>query len=237
MPMLEAVKIINSYGIEIFAGIILGLDNDGPSIADDIIAFVEAANIPKLGVNVLYALPKTPLWRRLEAEGRLIPTADTTDSNVVFKLPTEQVMEQWRKVITTLYTPEALYGRFRHNIKHTFSKRKKLPLGRFRVAPKMAWMGLYALSTTFVKLGLLGTYREAFWRMASECIREGSIDHLVYAAGFGHHMLKFAEDVRDGVVKACFYTERVVEQPVPERTLRRTLEIYKGREIGKEARP
>jgi radical SAM superfamily enzyme YgiQ (UPF0313 family) len=227
MPILEAVKIINSYGIELFAGIILGLDNDGPDTADKIIKFVEAANIPKIACNVLYALPKTPLWRRLEAEGRLIPTAETLDSNVVFKLPTEEVMAQWRKVVTTLYSPRALHRRYRHNVVNTYSRRKKLPLGGFQVTPKLAWTGIYALSTIFVKLGLLGTYREAFWKMAIESILEGSLDHMVYVAVQGHHTIKFAEDVRDGVVKACFYTERVVELPLTERTLKHTLKASK----------
>src|SRR6266487_523263 len=40
--------------------------------ADRIIAFIRASAIPVLTINVLYALPKTPLWSRLEAAGRLV---------------------------------------------------------------------------------------------------------------------------------------------------------------------
>ena len=222
MPMLEAVQIINSYGIELFAGIILGLDNDGPDTADKIIRFVEASGIPKLGINVIYALPKTPLWRRLEREGRLIPTAEVDESNVVFKLPAEQVMEQWRKVVMALYTPEALHRRFRHNVENTYPNRKPLPLTRFPMTRHVAYTVAFALGNIFWRLGVRGTYRGAFWKMARDLLTRGHIDHFIYIAGLGHHMIKFAEDVRDGAVRACFYTERVVEQPMPERIISRS---------------
>src|SRR5687768_17821007 len=50
----------------LFRSIIIGLDTDTPQTADHIIEFVHASNIPVLTINILYALPKTPLWRRLE---------------------------------------------------------------------------------------------------------------------------------------------------------------------------
>ena len=70
------------------SGIIVGLDTDTPQTADHIIEFVHASNIPVLTINILYALPKTPLWRRLEAEGRLLAD-ETRESNVVFKISYE----------------------------------------------------------------------------------------------------------------------------------------------------
>src|SRR5205814_1860526 len=128
MPILEAVRTINSYGIELHAGIILGLDNDKEDAADQIIAFIDQAQIPLLAVNVLYALPKTPLYRRLQAEGRLIGTADVDESNVVFKLPEAVVVEQWKKVVEHVFEPENLHARYRHNIVNTYPHRKKVPL-------------------------------------------------------------------------------------------------------------
>ena len=71
MPILEAVRVINSYGIELSAGVIFGFDTDGPDTADNVIRFIEEAQIPFVKSNILVALPMTPLWRRLEKEGRL----------------------------------------------------------------------------------------------------------------------------------------------------------------------
>ncbi|MGH7313583.1 MAG: B12-binding domain-containing radical SAM protein, partial [Candidatus Rokuibacteriota bacterium] len=94
MPILEAVGKLNSYGLEVVSGIIIGLDTDTPQTADHIIEFVRASHIPVLTINLLYALPKTPLWRRLQAEGRLLADGDR-ESNVVFTLPYETVLETW----------------------------------------------------------------------------------------------------------------------------------------------
>ncbi len=69
--MLKAVQRLNAHGLEVVAGIILGLDTDGPETADHILDFIGASQIPVLTINILYALPKTPLWGRLEREGRL----------------------------------------------------------------------------------------------------------------------------------------------------------------------
>ncbi len=233
MPILEAVKNINSYGIELHAGIILGLDNDKEDAPDKILKFIDEAKIPLLAINVIYALPKTPLWRRLEEEGRLIPTSEVEESNVVFKLPAELVMDQWRRVIDAVYSPEALHARYRHNIVHTYPNRKKLSISRYHFTWQMMRIAGFSLGTIFYKLGLRGHYRTAFWKMAIELLREGRIDHLIYIGSMGHHLIKFAEDVRSGEVKACFYTETVPEQQLHERNARFTAGWQKLQQLGR----
>jgi hopanoid C-2 methylase len=218
MPILEAVRIINDHGIELHAGIILGLDNDGPDAAEKILRFIEQANIPLLAVNVLYALPRTPLWRRLEEEGRLIPTADVDQSNVVFKLPAEQVLAQYRRVVEEAFTPEALYRRYRHNVAHTYPRRKRLPLSGRYVSWQAARLGSFALFTIFTKLGLQGHYRRQFWTVALELLRAGRIDHLIYIASMGHHLISFRDDVRKSRLDACFYSERSIDAPELKRS-------------------
>ena len=72
LPMLEAVRKINSYGMEVVSGIILGLDTDTPETPDRLLEFVEHSRIPVLTINLLQALPRTPLWERLSREDRLV---------------------------------------------------------------------------------------------------------------------------------------------------------------------
>ena len=211
IPLLDAIKKINSYGIELHAGIILGLDNDGEDTADKVLKFIHEANIPLLAINIVYALPKTPMWRRLEKEGRLIPTAQVEESNVIFKLPAATVLAQWKRVITEAYTPENLYRRYRHNIEHTYGNRKKLPVKAHHLSPRMLRIGLYSMAAIFLKLGLKARYKTAFRKMAMELLASGRVDHLIYIASMGHHLLRYAEEVRDGDVLACFYTEKVLE--------------------------
>jgi hopanoid C-2 methylase len=51
-----------------------------------------------LTINLLQALPKTPLWDRLEAAGRLDEDGDR-ESNVVFARPYDEVLRNWRRSI------------------------------------------------------------------------------------------------------------------------------------------
>ena len=61
MPLLESVEILNSYGLEVVSGIIMGLDTDTPDTPQAIMDFAEVSNIPIMTVNILYALPNTAL--------------------------------------------------------------------------------------------------------------------------------------------------------------------------------
>jgi biotin synthase-like enzyme len=66
VPIMEGIHTINSYGMEVVSGIIMGLDTDKPKPRERCSPFVDESQIPLLTINLLQALPKTPLWDRLE---------------------------------------------------------------------------------------------------------------------------------------------------------------------------
>jgi len=53
--------------LEVVSGIIMGLDTDKPETGKALLAFVDESKIPLLTINLLQALPKTPLWDRPRA--------------------------------------------------------------------------------------------------------------------------------------------------------------------------
>ena len=214
MPILESVEKINSYGLEVVSGIILGLDTDGPDTADRIIEFIQASRIPMLTINILYALPKTPLWRRLEAEGRLL-SGEGRESNVDFKLPYETVRDMWRRCITAAYTPEAVYARFAHNIAHTFSRRKKYPVNPQRASWANVRMGLGILARLMWRVGVRSDYRRTFWRLAWPALKAGEIEPLIHAAIVSHHLIEFTRDALQGLGEASFYAPAAVVPSAP----------------------
>ncbi len=131
VPILEGIQTINSYGMEVVSGIIMGLDTDKPETADALLAFVDQSRIPLLTINLLQALPKTPLWDRLEREGRLVDD-DSRDSNVDFLLPYDLVVSSWRRAMEIAYQPEKLYARYQYQCDYTYANRLKVP-----VSPEM----------------------------------------------------------------------------------------------------
>ncbi|MGH2394270.1 MAG: B12-binding domain-containing radical SAM protein, partial [Candidatus Limnocylindria bacterium] len=204
MPILESVGKLNSYGLEVVSGIIIGLDTDTPQTADHIIEFVRASHIPVLTINLLYALPKTPLWRRLQAAGRLLADGDR-ESNVVFTLPYETVLETWLRCIKTAYEPGAVYARFAHNVAHTFPNRIAYPPSPHRGSWRNVLMGVGVLGRVIWRVGVRGDYRKTFWRFAGPALRRGDIEHVIQTAVVSHHLIAFTRQCLDGAREPSFY--------------------------------
>ena len=217
MPILDAVRKLNDYGFEVVSGIILGLDTDTPATADHLIEFIEASQIPMLTINILYALPRTPLHERLVAEGRLRPDGGR-ESNVVFRLPEETVLAMWRRAIAAAYAPEAIYRRFAHNLMHTFTRRPAYPRNRGRTAWRNVLGGLGLLGRIVWRIGVRGDYRRTFWRVARPALRRGQIEELVQTAVVSHHLIEFTRQCLRGAQEASFYAPRVPTAPSPPPT-------------------
>lgn len=77
---LAAVRKINAHGINILAGFIIGFDNDTLDTFDRQYNFIMASGIQVAMLGLLTALPRTPLYERLQNEGRLITGAEHVDN-------------------------------------------------------------------------------------------------------------------------------------------------------------
>ncbi|HEV2334964.1 MAG TPA: B12-binding domain-containing radical SAM protein [Stellaceae bacterium] len=207
MPLLDAVATINSFGIEVVSGIILGLDTDTPETDASLIDFIDASKIPVLTINLLQALPKTALWERLAATGRLSP-GNEGESNVVFARPYDEVLAGWRAAIGHAYAPEALFERFAWNARHTYPNRIRLPVTRARLNAGNLRRALVILAKIFVKIGIRGDYRRSFWGFALPLLRAGMVGELIASALVAHHMIRFARECTEGRQNASFYADR-----------------------------
>jgi hypothetical protein len=161
-----------------------------------------------LTINVLYALPRTPLWDRLAAEGRLRPDGGR-ESNVMFRLPEETVIAMWRRAIAAAYAPEAIYRRFAHNLIHTFARRPAYPRNPGRTAWRNVLSGLALLARVVWRIGVRGDYRRTFWRFAGLALRRGRIEELIQTAVVSHHLIEFTRQCLRGAQEASFYAPRV----------------------------
>ncbi|MBD2491498.1 B12-binding domain-containing radical SAM protein [Aulosira sp. FACHB-615] len=208
MPILEAIQVLNSYGMEVVSGIIIGLDTDTPETADRILEFIRLSQIPMLTINLLHALPRTPLWRRLEAEGRLV-FDDSRESNVEFLMPYQQVVEMWRRCITEAYQPEFLYQRFAYNMEHTYPNRIAVPNSPARTSWANIRKGLTYLTNILLRVGVFGNYRQTFWQMAKPALKSGNIESLIHVGLVGHHLIQFAQDCAAQTESASFYSQKI----------------------------
>jgi radical SAM superfamily enzyme YgiQ (UPF0313 family) len=68
---LTAVKRIHAHGIEVLAGFIVGFDNDTVATFQRQYEFILSSGIQTAMIGLLNAMPRTPLYERLRAAGRL----------------------------------------------------------------------------------------------------------------------------------------------------------------------
>jgi radical SAM superfamily enzyme YgiQ (UPF0313 family) len=204
LPMLEAIQTINNYGMEVTSGIILGLDTDTKHSADRLIEFIEASQIPILTINLLQALPKTPLWDRLSRDGRL--TDDKAlESNVQFLRPYDEVVAAWKRCVAYAYTPERLFARFKHQVDSTYVNRiapptrAKLTYANIRMGAVLAWRLL-------ICVGIRSDYRRPFWDAWRYAVKRGQIEPAMGMGFVAHHLIQFSREALRGEQNAAFYS-------------------------------
>jgi hopanoid C-2 methylase len=213
VPLFEAVQTLNDYGLEVVSGIILGLDNDTPESGQRLLEFVERSEIPMLTMNLLQALPRTPLWDRLKREGRLIEDDPSRESNVVFRLPYEQVLQMWRRCMREAYEPATLYARYEHQCEVTYPNRlNPQDAARNDLTHANLRLGLIFLSRVIWYVGVRGDYRGVFWRFAWRRLRRGQISELIQVGLVAHHLILFAREASSGGRAASHYNFKPREE-------------------------
>ena len=123
----KTIKRLHKHGMAIHGGIIFGFDEDTPDIFDLTIEKMYEFEMDAVEVNILTPYPGTPLFDRLEKEGRIL-TKDWSKYNqveVVFKpknMTEKELFEGTRKVAKEFYSIPNVIGR----ILKTFVFTKKI---------------------------------------------------------------------------------------------------------------
>ena len=184
VPMLESINTLNGYGLEVTSGIILGLDTDTDDTESRLKDFIELSQIPMLTINLLQALPKTPLWDRLQRDGRIDRRSHARESNVRFLRPYDEVVAHvaplHRPCLRSRALVRALRAPGRRDLcEPAWSCRRAAssPGPIYPSALVLAWR-------VVLHIGILSDYRRPFWRAARHALRRGQIDAVL---GHGLH--------------------------------------------------
>ena len=223
-PLLESVATLNSYGMEVVSGIIMGLDTDSAESPRRILDFVRASRIPVLTINLLQALPRTRLWDRLARENRLTPDEDL-ESNVVFRLPYADVVEGWRGCIAEAYEPQALFDRFEHQIEATYAHRLSPPR---KVTFADVKRGMAILARVLWTCGVKADYRRVFWAFAWPRLKVLDIERVISVGVVAHHLISFAREAETGRQNASFYSGKLRRDAPEAASTKRAREEIRG---------
>jgi radical SAM superfamily enzyme YgiQ (UPF0313 family) len=102
---------IQNAGLDISAGFIVGFDNDDESIFEKQFRFIQDNGILLAMVGMLTAIPKTPLFERLQKEGRL-QLEDFNCNFVPKQMSPAQLREGYWQLLKKLYAPQAFLDRY-----------------------------------------------------------------------------------------------------------------------------
>jgi radical SAM superfamily enzyme YgiQ (UPF0313 family) len=190
--LLDSVKKIQSYGMEVMAGFIVGFDNDPVDIFQRQIDFIRRSAIPLAMVGLLNALPETQLWKRLDREGRLLGEASGNNTVCTFNFKTRMdaavLIQGYQSIMRTIYSPREYYERVLLSLRRTaqeFSEPQHYNL----------ISSLTSLSRVLFRLGVLDRERKEFWRFFSRSVvkhRDRLAESLRLAA-MGYHFRKLSE--------------------------------------------
>ncbi len=137
--MAESVKKFYKYGMEVTAGFIIGFDSDDETIFDRQFQFIQEIGVSKAMIELLQALPGTKLYKRLEAEGRLLKTSSGVcqDSTINFipKLDKEILIDGYNKLIRKAYSPKFYFERLSNFLKY-YEPTRKIPVHK-RIVPSL----------------------------------------------------------------------------------------------------
>lgn len=195
--LLTKIHKIQQYGIEVMAGFIIGFDNDTDDIFERQIDFISEARIPMAMIGPLQAMPNTALWVRLKKEGRLQSDflGDTFGfCNFETKLPALTLARGYRRVLTTLYSPERFFQRL-HELIASMKGSRNQTLGRLNLATKISYIG--QLIKALLWLGIVDKNRSHYWGFMS-WVCWNHPDKWLWAlcrAITGHHFLRYTEEV------------------------------------------
>jgi hypothetical protein len=142
-------------------------------------------------VGMLNAPRGTRLHQRLVKEGRLLKsfTGDNTDFSMNFipKMNAEALLEGYRKVVETIYSPKEYYARV-----HKFLSTYK-PLHRRRA--RIRTIHLIAFSKSIVFLGIANKERIYYWKLFFWSLfrRPELFPMAITCAIYGFHFRKIFE--------------------------------------------
>ena len=167
--LLDSVATIQSYGMQVMGGFILGFDTDREDIFDRMVEFIQKSGIPVAMVGLLQAMPGTQLFRRLWREGRILDAGagdNTCDKlNFLPRMDATQLIEGYRSVLKRIYSCEAYYERVKLYLNRTQPKPNRREHGQQR--SRQRWMtrgNVRAFVTSILRQGVFGRQRWSYWK-------------------------------------------------------------------------
>lgn len=190
---LSSVRRLQSSGLIVSGGFIIGFDNDPEDIFEIQSSFIEASGMPVAMVGLLNAPTGTRLFERLRREGRLTScmSGDNMDGSLNFtpRLDEHFLRSGYRRLVREIYSPRTYFRRL-----ETFFRSYRPPKSK---AFSINGTQLGAFFRSLWILGVVDEGRRYFWKLLFERLLfyPRSLVVAVTMAVYGYHFRKIAESI------------------------------------------
>jgi radical SAM superfamily enzyme YgiQ (UPF0313 family) len=185
--LVASVKKLQSHGLQVQAGLILGFDSDPVSVFNSQAKFVQQSGIVMAMVGLLNAPRGTRLFKRMEHEKRLLEdkaTGDNTDCSMNFvpKMERATLVKGYIDLLGKLYSPAAYY----HRIGTFFSSYK--PREKHGMSQLKWWQAVAWVRSLWI-MGVRDSARVQYWRFMWTTLvtRPRSFPLSITLAVYGYH--------------------------------------------------
>jgi len=195
--LVASVKKIQSHGIQVQGGFIVGFDSDPISIFKSQINFIQKSGIVTAMVGLLNAPPGTRLYHRLKKENRLLPhvSGDNTDGSINFipNMNRETLISGYKNVVKTIYSAKPYYERVKTFLEEY--KPHKLPKMR---KGRLHFYEIKAFVSSMWVLGIKEKGRRHYWRLFSSTLlkKPRLFPLFITLSVYGFHFRKVAEKIQ-----------------------------------------
>jgi radical SAM superfamily enzyme YgiQ (UPF0313 family) len=221
--LLDSVAAIQSYGMQVMGGFILGFDTDRDDIFDRMVDFIQKSGIPVAMVGLLQAMPGTQLFQRLWREGRILDAGhgDNTGDKLNFlpHMDAAKLIEGYRSVLKRIYSCEAYYERVKLYLNRTQPKPAKR-LGQQPVS-RQQWItraNARAFVTSILRQGVFGRHRWSYWKflLAVATRYRHCVGTAMTLAVMGYHFQVMTRRLSETVDAATAAIGKPAEEPMGE---------------------
>ncbi len=189
--LIDKVRAIQRYGMEVQAGFIMGLDTDPDDIAERMITFIREAGIPVAMVGILGVLRDTPDYKRFSRMGRLVEGVKYSGDSGIFSrelsyvpiIEPEELLARHRYVVERLNSAEIFFERCRTHYQYRELRPKSfMPITLTEV--KACFRSLW-------RQGVKKGYRREYWKFLGYMLRHHPTDvpDGIRLAIQGHHLI------------------------------------------------
>jgi radical SAM superfamily enzyme YgiQ (UPF0313 family) len=206
--LVEKVRRIQDAGMEVFAGMIVGFDNDDETAFDVHRKFLADARINIANVGMLSAIPSTPLYDRLAAANRLDPAEHPSyGTNVLpLQMSREALSAGYVGLMASLYDAKAFFARLddlyltgKIEVDRGWQRYAGERPWLYRARQLQMWCIAFALIATVAirvpEKSLRAVYLRQFWRAFRG--RRSAVVAMIYAlrCAIHYHMHRLVESL------------------------------------------